>query len=50
MAKDHRTDLEIGNVKGVLEGELQPFIDAYLKFKRAAKKAVGKPDGEGAKG
>lgn len=34
LAKDHRTDLEIGNVQGVLEGELDPFIEAYLKFKR----------------
>ncbi len=35
MAKDHRTDLEIGNVMGVLEGNLAPFIEEYLKFKRA---------------
>ncbi|MFH1478086.1 MAG: peptide chain release factor 2 [Verrucomicrobiota bacterium] len=34
MAKDHRTDVEIGNVMGVLEGDLDKFIEAYLKYKR----------------
>ncbi|MEZ4333483.1 MAG: peptide chain release factor 2 [Myxococcota bacterium] len=29
-AKDHRTDYEIGNVDGVLDGELDPFIRATL--------------------
>ncbi|MFA5043390.1 MAG: peptide chain release factor 2 [Kiritimatiellia bacterium] len=34
MAKDHRTDVEVGNVMGVLEGDLDKFIEAYLKFKK----------------
>ena len=34
MAKDHRTDVEIGNVVGVLDGDLDRFIEAYLKYKR----------------
>jgi peptide chain release factor 2 len=38
MAKDHRTGFEIGDVKRVLEGNLQPFIEAYLKFKRGGAK------------
>ena len=29
-AKDHRTDLEIGNVEGVLDGDLDAFIRATL--------------------
>jgi peptide chain release factor 2 len=29
-AKDHRTDLEIGNVEGVLDGDIDPFIRATL--------------------
>lgn len=29
-AKDHRTDYEIGNVEGVLDGEIDPFIRATL--------------------
>ncbi len=28
---DHRTDLKIGNVHAVMDGELDPFIEAYLK-------------------
>ncbi len=32
MVKDHRTGQEIGNVEGVLDGNLDPFINAYLKF------------------
>jgi peptide chain release factor 2 len=28
--KDHRTDLEEGNTQGVLDGNIDPFITAYL--------------------
>lgn len=30
MAKDHRTNEEISNVQGVLDGNIDPFINAYL--------------------
>jgi peptide chain release factor 2 len=30
MAKDHRTGVTVGNVEGVLDGALDPFIEAYL--------------------
>jgi peptide chain release factor 2 len=30
MVKDHRTNEEVGNVAGVLDGNLDPFINAYL--------------------
>ncbi len=30
LVKDHRTNLEIGNVDAVLDGELDPFIETYL--------------------
>jgi peptide chain release factor 2 len=30
LVKDHRTGLEIGNVESVLDGEIDPFIEAYL--------------------
>ena len=30
LAKDHRTNLEIGNVDAVLDGDLDPFIQTYL--------------------
>ena len=31
MVKDHRTNHEIGNVDSVMDGDLDPFIEAYLK-------------------
>ena len=34
MVKDMRTDVEVGNVEGVLDGAIQPFIDAYLQWRR----------------
>jgi len=33
MVNDHRTELKVGDVHGVLDGELDAFIDAYLKRK-----------------
>ncbi len=30
MAKDHRTNLEVGNVEAVLDGEISDFMDAFL--------------------
>ncbi|TDG71529.1 hypothetical protein C5L31_001746 [Secundilactobacillus malefermentans] len=32
MVKDHRTNQETANVQGVMDGDLDPFIDAYLQF------------------
>ena len=31
MIKDHRTNLEIGNVDRVMDGDIDPFIDEYLR-------------------
>ena len=31
MVKDHRTEFEVGNTQGVLDGDLNGFIEAYLK-------------------
>ena len=31
MVKDHRTGCETGNVEAVMNGELNDFMDAYLK-------------------
>lgn len=39
MVKDHRTDYETGNVQAVMDGELDDFIDAYLKIKLNTDKA-----------
>lgn len=32
MVKDHRTGEEISNVNGVLDGSVDPFMNAYLKW------------------
>lgn len=32
MVKDHRTNTEISNTNAVLDGNLDPFINAYLKW------------------
>ncbi len=31
LVKDHRTNVEIGNAQGVMDGDIDPFIDAYLR-------------------
>ena len=31
MVKDHRTNVEVGNVQGVMDGDIDRFIDAYLR-------------------
>lgn len=31
MIKDHRTNIEVGNVQGVMDGDIDPFIDGYLR-------------------
>ena len=31
LVKDHRTNFEVGNVQGVMDGEIDGFIESYLK-------------------
>mgnify|MGYP001409739306 CR=1 FL=1 len=31
MVKDHRTNVEIGNIQSVMDGEIDEFINAYLR-------------------
>ena len=33
LVKDHRTDFETGKIQFVLDGEIDPFIEAFLKWK-----------------
>jgi len=34
MVKDHRTEVETGNVQAVMDGEIDLFIEAYLRHKQ----------------
>jgi peptide chain release factor 2 len=40
QVKDLRTDYETGNVSAVLEGDLDQFMEAYLRWRRAASTAL----------
>ena len=31
LVKDHRTNYEVGNVQSVMDGEIDGFIESYLK-------------------
>lgn len=33
LVKDHRTNHEVGNVQSVMDGDIQMFMDAYLRMK-----------------
>ena len=39
MVKDHRTNKDIGNAASVLDGNIDPFINAYLNWISTGKKA-----------
>jgi peptide chain release factor 2 len=40
MVKDLRTNTEVGNADAVLDGDLDPFIDAWLRAQLAAGKTA----------
>jgi len=37
LVKDHRTGIEVGQVEAVMDGMLDPFMDAYLHWKACGK-------------
>ncbi len=38
LVKDHRTNYEMGNVNAVMDGDLEGFINAYLKYLKSGGK------------
>jgi peptide chain release factor 2 len=40
LVKDHRTNYETGNVQAVLDGEIDDFIEAYLRWNASRQSAV----------
>jgi peptide chain release factor 2 len=44
QVKDLRTEYETGNVSGVLDGDLDPLMESYLRWRRA-QQGVGEADG-----
>jgi len=41
MVKDHRTGVEVGDADRVLDGDLEPFIEGFLRL------GIDKPEGDG---
>jgi len=41
LVKDHRTKHEAGNIQAVMDGDIDPFIEEYLKLLWLGKKDVG---------
>jgi peptide chain release factor 2 len=39
MVKDHRTNYEVSNVSAVMDGDITPFIEAYLRWKASGRGA-----------
>ncbi len=42
MVNDHRTELKIGDVHRVMDGDLDPFIEAFLKQSAVARRSGGR--------
>jgi peptide chain release factor 2 len=40
LVKDHRTNHETANVQGVMDGDLDPFIESYLRHRQQQGEAV----------
>jgi peptide chain release factor 2 len=38
MVKDHRTNYETGNISSIMDGNINAFMNAYLKFMAEKKK------------
>jgi peptide chain release factor 2 len=47
LVKDERTRYETGNVQSVLDGELDPFVEAYLQWRRQRDGGAPSPSDQG---
>ncbi|HOV93537.1 MAG TPA: peptide chain release factor 2 [Spirochaetales bacterium] len=46
MVKDHRTKFMVGNVQAVMDGDIDPFIESYLRWKWQGGTATAEADDE----
>ena len=46
LVKDHRTGMEVGQVEAVMDGALDPFMEAYLKWQARNKLSGGTASGD----
>jgi peptide chain release factor 2 len=37
LVKDHRTGFDVGNVDAVMDGDIEPFLEAYLRSRKKTK-------------
>lgn len=44
MVKDHRTDFQSGNVNAVLDGDIEAFIESYLRYRAEKKHKAAKSE------
>ena len=47
LVKDHRTGLEVGDIEAVMDGELDPFMEAFLKWQARNRLSGGSAGGDG---
>jgi peptide chain release factor 2 len=45
MVKDYRTKAEMGNIQAVMDGDIDYFIEEFLRFSWANNTAASRPDG-----
>ncbi|NLX90610.1 MAG: peptide chain release factor 2 [Firmicutes bacterium] len=41
LVKDHRTGVEVGDIQAVMDGEIEEFLEAYLRFNARRKENAG---------
>jgi peptide chain release factor 2 len=44
MVKDHRTDVETGNIQAVMDGDIDTFIEEALRWKKGQERKAATGD------